>query len=89
MIQLGRVMEAERYFESAFKINDSYPNTLYALAMIQDLKGDYHKAFLLAIQSLKKSKTNDLIHNNAVNLATEISHKIIKKPASQAILMPV
>jgi len=76
LMQLGRVKEAERYFDSAFRINNGYPNTLYALAMIQDKKGDYHKAFDLAIESLKKSKTNDPIYNNAVNLATDIGHKI-------------
>jgi tetratricopeptide (TPR) repeat protein len=75
-MQLGRFKEAERYFDSAFRINDGYPNTLYALAMIQDKKGDYLKAFDLAILSLKKSKANDPIYNNAVNLATDIGHKI-------------
>jgi tetratricopeptide (TPR) repeat protein len=89
LMQSGRVKEAEKYFNSAFRINEGYPNTVYALAMIHDVKGDYRKAFELAIQSLKKSKANDPIYNNAVNLATEISHKIIKKPASQAIFMPL
>jgi tetratricopeptide (TPR) repeat protein len=97
LMQLGRVKEAEKYFESAFRINDNYPNTLYALAMVNDIKGDYYKAFDLAIQSLKKSETNDPIHKNAVNLATEVSYKIIKDPSIhpsihpsiQAILMPL
>jgi len=75
-MQLGRFKEAEKYFDSAFRINDGYPNTLYALAMIQDKKGDYLKAFDLAILSLKKSKANDPIYNNAVNLATDIGKKI-------------
>jgi tetratricopeptide (TPR) repeat protein len=88
LMQLGRFKEAERYFESAFRINDGYPNTLYALAMIHDVKGDYHKAFDWAIQSLKKSKTNDPIYNNAVNLATEISHKIIKNPSIHPSIHP-
>ena len=76
LMQLGRFKEAERYFDSAFRINDGYPNTLYALAMIQDKKGDYLKAFDLAILSLKKSKANNPIYNNAVNLATDIGNKI-------------
>jgi tetratricopeptide (TPR) repeat protein len=87
-MQSGRVKEAEKYFYSAFRINDGYPNTLYALAMIHDVKGEYHKAFDLAIQSLKKSKTNDPIYNNAVNLATEISHKIIKNPSIHPSIHP-
>jgi len=86
LMQLGRVKEAERYFESAFKINNSYSNTLYALAMVQDVKGDYRKAFDLAIKSLRKSKTNDPIYNNALSLATDIGHKIA---VSQSVLLPL
>src|SRR4030066_163046 len=86
IMQLGRFKEAERYFESAFKINNSYPNTLYALAMIQDKKGDYLKAFDLAILSLKKSKANDPIYNNAVNLATDIRNEIaVSQSVSQSV----
>jgi len=86
LMQLGRFKEAEKYFDNAFKINDGYPNTLYALAMIQDKKGDYLKAFDLAILSLKKSKANDPIYNNAVNLATDIGNKIaVSQSVSQSV----
>lgn len=77
LMQLGRFKEAERYFETAFKINDNYPNTLYALAMIEDVKGDYHKAFDFAIQSMKKCNPADFLYKNAVTLATEISNKVV------------
>jgi tetratricopeptide (TPR) repeat protein len=77
LMQLGRFKEAEKYFENAFKINNSYPNTLYALAMIEDVKGNYLKAFDFVIQSMKKCKPADLLYKNAVTLATEISNKIV------------
>src|SRR4030042_2332776 len=77
LMQLGRFKEAEKYFENAFKINNSYPNTLYALAMIEDVKGNYLKAFDSAVQSIKKCKSADLLYNNAVTLATEISNKVV------------
>ncbi len=76
-MQLGRFKEAEKYFENAFKINNSYPNTLYALAMIEDVKVNYHKAFDFVIQSMKKCKSADLLYKNAVTLATEISNKVV------------
>ncbi len=76
LMNLGREQEAEQYFESAIKINSSYPNTLYALAMIQDMKANLQKAFDLAIQSIKNAKHNDPIYKNAIDLATEVSSKI-------------
>ena len=76
LMQLGRFKEAEKYFENAFKINNGYPNTLYALAMIEDVKGNYHKAFDFAVQSMKKCKSADLLYKNAETLATEIGNKI-------------
>ncbi len=56
LLQLGRVREAEKYLLAAFNINDSYPNTIYALGMLEDLKGNHQKAFEYAIQALKKCK---------------------------------
>src|SRR4030067_2206209 len=83
LMQLGKIKEAEKYFENAFKINNSYPNTLYALAMIEDVKGNHHKAFDFAIQSIKKCRTGDLLYKNAVTLATEISNKEVTETARQ------
>jgi len=83
LMQLGKIKEAEKYFENAFKINDSYPNTLYALAMVNDFKGDHHKAFDFAVQSMKKSKTDDLLYKNAVTLATEVSNKVVAQTDRQ------
>lgn len=78
LMQLGKVAEAERYFEKAYSINSNYPNTIYAMGMIRDIKGEYPAAFDLVIQSLKKSKINDPLYRNAFQLAAEISTKIIK-----------
>lgn len=88
LMQLGKIKEAERCFENAFKINDSYPNTLYALAMLNDLKGDYLKAFDFAVQAMKKSKTSDLLYKNAAALATEVSNKIAAQTDRQTDRYP-
>ena len=34
LLQLGKVNEAQRYFEQALSINERYPNTMYGLGMI-------------------------------------------------------
>lgn len=84
LMNLGKVNEAEQYFKKAYSINSNYPNTVYAMGMVKDIKGEHPTAFDYAIQSMKKSKINNPIYNNAFNLATEISHKIIdSQPASQ------
>ncbi|MBI5073587.1 MAG: tetratricopeptide repeat protein [Nitrospirae bacterium] len=79
LIQLNRVEDAERYFEAALAINSSYPNTLYALSMIHDAKGDHLKAFDFAIQALKKSKAGHPVHNNAVEMARQVSSKAVQQ----------
>ncbi|MBI4826927.1 MAG: tetratricopeptide repeat protein [Nitrospirae bacterium] len=79
LMQLGKVIEAERYFEKAYSINSNYPNTIYAMGMLRNIKGEYPAAFDYAIQSLKKSKINDPIYRHAVQLATEVSRKIVDR----------
>ncbi|MBI5633250.1 MAG: tetratricopeptide repeat protein [Nitrospirae bacterium] len=71
LIQLDRVKDAQRYFEAALAINSDYPNTLYALGMIHDAKGDHLKAFDFSIQALKKSKAGHPVYSNAFELAQQ------------------
>jgi len=78
LMQLGRVNDAELYFEKAFSINSSYPNTLYGLAMVNNLKGYHLKAFGYAIEALKKCKPENPVYNNAFELANQVSLKEIK-----------
>lgn len=78
LMQLGRLKEAERYFEKALSINSNYPNTLYALGMINDIKGDHLTAFEFAIQALKKCKPGTPVYSNAFELANQVSFKATK-----------
>lgn len=78
LMQMGRVKDAEWYFEKAFSITSSYPNTLYALGMIKDIKGNHLAAFDFAIQAIKKCMPSDPICNNAFELAQQVSFKAIK-----------
>ncbi|MEW6110244.1 MAG: tetratricopeptide repeat protein [Nitrospirota bacterium] len=78
LMQLGRLSEAEQYFERAFAINNTYPNTLYALGMIKDIRGDCFSAFDFAIQALKKCNPANPVYGNAFELAQQASLKAIK-----------
>ena len=90
LMQLGKVTEAERYFEKAYSINSNYPNTIYAMGMIRDIKGEYPAAFDYAIQTLKKSKANDPIHRNAFSLAAEVSRKVTDRQTDrQTVSCPI
>jgi Tfp pilus assembly protein PilF len=86
LMQLGRVTEAESYFEKAYSINSNYPNTIYAMGIVKDIKGEHLTAFDYAIQSLKKSKVNDPLYRNAFQLASEVSRKVIvSQSVSQSV----
>ena len=78
LLQLGRVREAEKYLLAAFKINDSYPNTIYALGMIEDLKGNHFSAFDYSIQALKKCKPGHPVYGNALEMAQQVGLKAVQ-----------
>ncbi len=70
LMQLGRVNDAQRYFEQALSINSDYPNTLYGLGMINGMKGNHLNAFDYAIQALKKCKPGHPVYSNAFESGT-------------------
>jgi len=45
LMQQGNINEAEKFFLKAVEIDDNYPNTHYALGMIESIKGNDKKAF--------------------------------------------
>ncbi|OGW32528.1 MAG: hypothetical protein A2X59_09260 [Nitrospirae bacterium GWC2_42_7] len=79
LIQIGKVEEARRYFEQALSINTDYPNTLYGLGMISEMKGNHPVAFDFAIQALKKSKPGHSVYSNAFELAQQASLKTVQR----------
>lgn len=73
LMQLGRVNDAQRYFEQALSINSDYPNTLYGLGMISEMKGNHLASFDYAIQALKKCKPGHPVYSNALEMAQQAS----------------
>ena len=68
LMQLGRVQEAQRYFEIAHEINPDYPNVLYALAMTRQQQRDYTGAFTFASRALRNAGAGDPIRKASLAL---------------------
>lgn len=77
LMQQGKWEEAKKYFYEALKINDQYPNTHFALGMIAEIEMDLQSAFYSTIQSIKLNKSKDVLYQNSVRQAFDISNKII------------
>jgi len=79
LMQLGKLNEAQKYFERALAINSDYPNTYYGLGMINATRGNNHNAFEYAIQALKKCKPGHPVYGNAFEMAQQESIKAVQK----------
>jgi hypothetical protein len=77
LLQQGKLEEAKKYFWEALKINNGYPNTHFALGMIAEIEEDLHSAFYSTIQAIKLNKNKDVLYQNSVKQAFDISKKII------------
>jgi tetratricopeptide (TPR) repeat protein len=86
LLQQGKMEEAKTYFWEALKINDSYPNTHFGLAMVAEMENDFPSAFYSAIQALKKSKSRDYVYQNSFRLAFKAAQNIIKAGGAKPIL---
>ena len=78
LMQQGKLEEAKKYFWEAIKINDQYPNTHLALGMIAEMENDLHSSFYSTIKAIKLNKNKDVLYQNSVRQAFDISKKIIE-----------
>jgi tetratricopeptide (TPR) repeat protein len=85
LMQQGKLEEAKKYFYEALKINDQYANTHFALGMIAEMEADLQSAFYSTIQAIKLNKSMDVLHQNSVRQAFEISKKIIATDTGKKI----
>ncbi|MBC6606942.1 tetratricopeptide repeat protein [Hymenobacter sp. BT188] len=86
LLQSGRPAEAERYFEIAHEIEPTYPNTLYALAMVRQQRHDYAAAFELATRALRYARPSDPILRASLALATETATKYLQNILTYSIV---
>lgn len=76
LMQLGKTEEALKYFNKAIRINPDYPNTHYALALVNDMKGDFKEAFTHAINAIEVNPKKDGLYGNSFRMAIESSQKL-------------
>ena len=85
LMQQGRLEEAKKYFYEALKINDQYANTHFGLGMIAEMEADLQSAFYSTIKAIKLNKSKDILYQNSVRKAFEISNKIIATDTGKKI----
>lgn len=79
LLQQNKYEEAKKYFHKALSLDDKYPNTYYALALIANEEGDLNTAFDCFIQTAKYSKKNDFFYKKGVEGAYQIANKIFQE----------
>lgn len=79
LLQENKFQEAKKYFHKALSIDDKYPNTHYALALIAENEDDLHSSFYSFIQTVKFSKKNDFFYKTGIQNAYQISNKIFQE----------
>jgi tetratricopeptide (TPR) repeat protein len=73
----GKYEEAKKYLWESLKINNTYPNTHHVLALIAKSENDLHSAFYNVIQTLILSKQINILYENSMKLAFELTKQII------------
>jgi tetratricopeptide (TPR) repeat protein len=77
LIEIGKLDEAKRYLWEAVKINQEYPNTHYALAIISELESDIDSSFTSLMRAVKVNKNKDILLFNSIKKMFEIAKKIV------------
>ncbi len=79
LIQAGKVDEGLQYLLKAYSINPDYPNTLYGIALVNQMKGDNDKAFEFALKCVKKCGKPEIeLSKIATQLLFESAQLLIK-----------
>jgi Tfp pilus assembly protein PilF len=79
LMQAGQQKEAQRYFEAALSVDDTYPNTHYALALMYMQQGNLLDAFEGFIKVLRLAKDDDGMHQNALQQAMDIAQAYLNE----------
>jgi len=78
-LQNGKIEEGLEFFEKAYSINKDYPNSIYGIALANEMLGNTLIAFEFGIECLKKCKPNDLeIKKHATELVFKTARKYLQ-----------
>lgn len=85
LLQQNKFGEAKKYFHKALSLDEKYPNTHYALALIADEEGDLNTSFSSFIQTAKCSKKNDFFYKKGIEGAYQVANKIFQENKGENI----
>lgn len=85
LMQQNKLEEAKKYFREALKIDDKYPNTHFALGMIAEMEGDLQSAFYSTLQAIKVNNSKDILYQNTVKQAFQVSKEIVETETGKKI----
>lgn len=78
LLQQKKFDEAKKYFNKAIILDDKYPNTHYAVAMIAIEEENLSAAFDSLIQTAKLSKKNDVLYTKGIEEAYNVANQVFK-----------
>ena len=86
LMQLGKIEEALRYFNKAIEINPNYPNTHYALSLVNEMQGNLNEAFKHALEAIRVNSKKDGLYENSLKMAIESAQKLTQEVDSKKIV---
>ena len=86
LLQQGKISEAKQYFLKARDINPDYPNTHYAIALVEEMEENLNESFQEGLIALKKSTAKDDIYKQSYSLLIKTGKKLIETDSGFNIL---
>lgn len=77
LMQLGKTEEALKYFEKAVKIDPNYPNTHYALSLVNEIHDNFEEAFKHSLKAIEVNSRKDGLYGNSFKMAIESAKNLI------------
>jgi Tfp pilus assembly protein PilF len=78
LLQQNKYEKAKKYFHKALSLDDKYPNTYYALALIAEEEGNLNTSFESFIKTAKCSNKNDFFYKKGIEGAYQIANNILQ-----------
>ena len=86
LLQVGKIDEGMEYLLKANAINPDYPNSLYGIGFVNQIRGNNQEAFIYAVKCLKKcGKPEQELSKRAQQLMIETAKAIIKSDIGDKI----
>lgn len=87
-LQLGKLTLAEKFLSKAYKVNPKFPHITLGLGLVNFEKGEFRKAFELAIDTIRnEEKIDGPVYQKALQLALEAANTLVKQQVGKETLV--